>query len=122
MGHAFGPARRIRKRPEFQRVYEQGRKWHGRYLMLFVLANGRDTSRLGIAATRKIGGAVQRNLAKRRIREMFRTTDVPAGFDVVVVPKREFFEADWSALCGDFSTALGRQFRAGVGRPHGRHD
>lgn len=102
-------------------MYELGRKHHGRYLMLFVLGNARETSRLGVAATRKIGGAIRRNLAKRRIREMFRTTAVPAGFDIVVVPKREFFDATWTALQADFSSALGRQFgRSGAVRPHGR--
>ncbi len=89
--------------------------------LLFVRGNESETSRLGVAATRKIGGAVRRNLAKRRIREMFRTTAVPAGFDIVVVPKREFFDATWTALQADFSSALGRQFgRSGAVRPHGR--
>src|SRR5438105_13702834 len=59
---------------------------------LFVLANQLDVGRLGIAATRKLGGAVERNRAKRLIREVFRRNKIAPGFDVVVVPKREILD------------------------------
>ena len=58
---------RLSRRSEFQRVYDQGHKAHGRFMTLFVLPTGSDRSRLGVAATRKIGGAVSRNRAKRRV-------------------------------------------------------
>jgi len=108
MSEAFGRPQRVRKRREFLQAYDQGRKVHGRYLMVFVVPNGRPTSRLGVSATRKIGGAVRRNLAKRRLREVFRRADLPQGVDVVVVPKREFFDAEWDALRNDFLTAFRR--------------
>ena len=58
-----------------------------------VLASQReDTSgpRLGITASRRVGGAVQRNLVKRRIREWFRETKrtLPADLDVVVIARK----------------------------------
>ena len=57
----FRPAEHIRRRPEFQQVYERGVRIHSRYSTVFILPNERGVGRLGIAATRKIGGAVQRN-------------------------------------------------------------
>jgi ribonuclease P protein component len=67
--------------------------------------------RLGIAATKRLGGAVQRNRAKRLIREIFRHNDVAAGFDVVVVPNRQFFEASLTILEADYRAALERRLR-----------
>jgi ribonuclease P protein component len=63
---------RIRKRSEYQRVYDQGRKIFSKSFTLFYLENTLGRPRLGITATRRAGGAVQRNRAKRVLREWFR--------------------------------------------------
>jgi len=96
---------------EFQEIYKRGAKVHGRYCTYFVRANQLIAGRLGIAATKKLGGAVQRNRAKRLIREIFRHNDIAPGFDVVVVPKREFFEASLTILEADYRTALERRLK-----------
>ena len=57
-GQALPAAERIRRRPEFERVYNAGAKAHGRFMTVFVLPNGGTAPRLGVAATRKIGPAV----------------------------------------------------------------
>jgi ribonuclease P protein component len=105
----FGPDRRLHSRREFTEAFEHGRKIHGRFVSVFVRENGRSTSRLGLTVTRKFGDAVRRNLAKRRLREVFRTSPIPPGLDVVVVPKREFFDASFAALESDLRTALDRR-------------
>ena len=107
----FRPQERIRRRVEFQKVYEHGVRVHGRYATVFVLPNQRAVGRLGIAATRKLGGAVQRNLAKRLIREVFRRNNIAPGFDVVVVPKRELLDATLTALEADYRKSLERRNR-----------
>jgi ribonuclease P protein component len=55
----FRPLERIRRRVEYQAVYDRGVKVHSRYLTLFTLRNSLSVGRLGIAATRKLGGAVR---------------------------------------------------------------
>jgi ribonuclease P protein component len=107
----FQRSSRIRRRQEFQQVYNHGSRMHGRFSTLFVLPNSRDASRLGIAATKKLGGAVRRNRAKRLIREIFRRNNVAKGFDIVVVPRRELFEASLTALEADYLSTLERQLR-----------
>jgi ribonuclease P protein component len=67
--------------------------------------------RLGVAATKKLGGSVQRNRAKRLIREIFRHNDIAPGFDIVVVPKREFLGASLTVLEADYRTTLQRRLR-----------
>jgi ribonuclease P protein component len=67
--------------------------------------------RLGIIASRRLGGAVVRNRAKRRLRELFRRRpdDLVASstsLDIVAIPKREADGAAFDALCADFQAAL----------------
>jgi ribonuclease P protein component len=111
----FQPQEHIRQRVEFQRVYDHGSKTHGRYATVFILSTNREWARLGIAASRKMGGAVARNRAKRLIREAFRLNKPAAGFDIVVVPKRELLEAGLSALETEYRNILAKHLR----RPRG---
>ena len=116
----FGRHERIRRRAEFQHVYTRGSRIQGRYATIFILANGSETGRLGIAATRKLGGAVRRNRAKRLIREVFRRNKIAPGFDVVVVPRRELLDASLTLLETEYRTLVGRRLQqAASGRSGG---
>ena len=107
----FRPHERIRRRPEFKLIYERGAKVHSRYSTVFILANDGGVGRLGIAATRKLGGAVQRNRAKRLIREVFRRNKIAPGFDVVIIPKRELLDASLTDLEADYRALIERRLR-----------
>src|SRR6266852_4374631 len=96
---SFRPHERIRRRAECKWVYERGTRIHGRYSTVFMLPTDRGVGRLGIAATKKLGGAVQRNRVKRLIREVFRRNKIADGFDVVVIPKREWLDARRLVRC-----------------------
>jgi ribonuclease P protein component len=97
---------------EFLQLYDRGWKAHGRLMTLFVLPGCSPSSRLGVAASRKVGGAVSRNRAKRRIRELFRRSVLPAGIDLVVVVRRELAEAPWPAVRAEFEALVARYGRA----------
>ncbi|HWP42078.1 MAG TPA: ribonuclease P protein component [Blastocatellia bacterium] len=104
----FTKADRILKRDEFQQVYQKGRKIHGRYFTAFVLPTGEPRSRIGITATRKIGKSVERNRARRLLREVFRKNKwlVPPGVDIVINVKGPLVEAGFSELEDDFISFL----------------
>ncbi len=100
----FDRTRRVRRRVEFQRVFERGVRVHGRYVTLLMAPAPSASSRLGIVASKKLGGSVARNRAKRLIREVFRQHPPQAGrpVDVVVIPRRELFDAVFPSLVEDF--------------------
>lgn len=110
-GQSLPAAERIRRRPEFERVYNTGAKAHGRFMTVFVLPNGGATPRLGVAATRKIGSSVDRNRAKRLAREVFRRHKMAVALDIVVIPRREMLDAPFATLEADYHAALQRSAR-----------
>jgi len=119
-GQALPAAERIRRRPEFERIYHAGAKAHGRFMTVFVLSNGGVAPRLGVAATRKIGSSVDRNRAKRLAREVFRRHKMAAGLDIVVVPRREMLDAPFVSLEADYLAALRRNGRDSSSSSAGR--
>jgi ribonuclease P protein component len=112
--HAFPATLRIRRRPEFLQVYEHGVRIRARLMTVMALRNSLGYSRLGIAATRKLGGSVVRNRAKRLVRALFSNADVPKGLDIVVIPRPDMLDADFRTLESEFRYALRR-----AGRPPG---
>jgi ribonuclease P protein component len=102
---------RIRRRPEFLHVYEHGKRVRGRYATVFGLSNQLPYGRLGIAATKKIGGAVVRNRAKRVVREVFRRNKLAAGFDIVVVPTSEFLRTSQAVFEAEYQHNVARILR-----------
>ncbi len=112
MTQALSSQERIRRRSDFQQVYEHGLRTPARFMTLFVLPNNLPVTRLGVAATRRLGDAVHRNRAKRLVREVFRRNKTLPGFDVVVVPRRELLDAEFSSLEADYRSALRRRVRS----------
>ena len=110
-GQALPAAERIRRRPDFERVYKAGAKAHGRFMTVFVLPNGCVAPRIGVAATRKVGSSVDRNRAKRLVREVFRRHKTAAGLDIVVVPRREMLDVPFVSLEADYLATLRRTGR-----------
>ncbi len=71
---ALSSPERLRRRAEFLRCYQRGRRRHGAFVILYAAAQEPrlEHARLGITVSRKVGGAVVRNRLKRRIREIYR--------------------------------------------------
>lgn len=80
-------------------VLREGRVAHGGAMVLRALPRGDDGPvRLAVVASRKLGGAVDRNRARRRLREALRHTALPAGVDLVVVAKSPALTAPFDEL------------------------
>lgn len=115
MSQSFSRHVRLRSRAEFVAVQERGRRVASRHMTLLALPNAQGVDRLGVIASRRLGGAVLRNRAKRRVREMFRVGEpdraVTPSFDIVVIPRREVTTIVFSELQSEFNAAL-RKLRA----------
>ena len=85
---------RIAKRSDFLKVYEQGKRFEGRFMTVFILPSKRSLHRVGVTATKKaVGKAHDRNRAKRLLRESFRLTrpeieSIDTKYDWVINARR----------------------------------
>ena len=67
----------LRGSKDFQKVYRQGKRYDGVLMTAFVLPNNLSHNRFGITASRKaVGNAVQRNRARRLLKETFRLREI----------------------------------------------
>jgi ribonuclease P protein component len=108
---SFGRERRLRKRGQFLATYEAGQRAHGRLAVVFgARRDDRESWRLGLTATRKLGGAVVRNRLRRQGREIFRRWGerLPAGWDFVLNFKHGAAQASQADLKADLLRCLRR--------------
>jgi ribonuclease P protein component len=89
MAARFRSGQRLRTRAEFDRVFRRGFRLDGRLFLVLAAPNGRVEDRLGLAVSRRVGGAVERNRARRLLRESFRRLGPGdrGGLDLVVVAR-----------------------------------
>jgi len=103
----FPRALRVRRRSEYLEIQNRGRKLAGPNLLLFARSG---TGRFGVTVSRKVGGAVVRNLVKRWLRECYRRRReaLPRTFDLVIVAKPAAATAGQAALCGELASLARR--------------
>jgi ribonuclease P protein component len=111
-------AHRLRESRAFQAVYSRGRSWGDRLLALHVLPAPDDEIRVGVSVSKKIGGAVERNRVRRRLREVVRRRlgGLKRGCRLVLVARSEARHARFDELEAAVERLLSRADLIGVGR------
>ena len=91
----------------FRRMYSKGRSVVTPFLVAYCRPNGRKHNRLGVTVSTKLGGAVVRNRARRRLREVYRLAqpEMKQGYDVVLVARARTVDGPYDRLTAAFQRA-----------------
>jgi ribonuclease P protein component len=105
----FPKSARLLRHADFERVYKQGKRHFAGHITVFYLRRTPPNGpRIGFTVSRALGGAVDRNRMKRRLREAVRKhypgNDLPV--DVVINPKKSLLKADFSELLSQIERAF----------------
>ena len=117
-GQRFRPSDRIRHTAEFEKLYASGIKVPGRSFTMIAALNGLGHSRLGFALGRKVGGSVERNRVRRRLREIFRKRRgaLQGSFDIVILGRPALASQTFITLEREFLERCGQLGRLIKGR------
>jgi ribonuclease P protein component len=117
-GATFPRSARLLKHSDFDRVYKQGRRHFSSHMTVFYLRQAEGASekgpnreaRVGFTVGRALGGAVERNRIKRRLREAVRQRRVilsgAGAVDVVINPKKSVLTLEFSVVLDEVGRAL----------------
>lgn len=88
-GYPWHKGMRLRRPEDFRHVWNHGQSWVHPLFVVWCVRNDLSSSRIGITASRKVGGAVQRNRARRLLREAARHLypHLEPGWDLVLVAR-----------------------------------
>ena len=112
-GADFPRAARLLKHSDFERVYKQGRRHFSSHITVFYLRQAEapspdQSARVGFTVGRVLGGAVERNRIKRRLREAvrLRRAVLKGAVDVVINPKKSVLTLEFSVVLEEVGRAL----------------
>lgn len=100
----------IKENYEFRRMYNKGRSAVTPFVVVYCRPNRLGHNRLGVTVSTKLGGAVVRNRARRRLREVFRLAQprMRQGYDLVLVARTRAVDGSYEKLTAAFDKAIGK--------------
>lgn len=91
---------RLRNNMEFRKVYDKGKNFWNRNLVLFVKKNNLGYTRVGYTVTKKIGNSVVRNRIRRQMKEIYRLNfnRIEKNYDLIFIPKQNVVDISFEEL------------------------
>jgi ribonuclease P protein component len=105
----FSSSMRLLRHSDFERVYKKGRRHFAAHMTVFYLLREQgDGLRIGFTVGRVLGGAVERNRMKRRLRESVRLgwPGILVPVDVVINPKKSVLKLEFVELENEIGQAF----------------
>ncbi|HEX8600517.1 MAG TPA: ribonuclease P protein component [Chloroflexia bacterium] len=98
----------LKRSGQFERVRREGRTWSSRLMVLNAAINGQDIVRCGFIAGKKVGGAVERNRARRLLREALRARlpRIKPGMDLVLIARAPIIDVKLDAVAKELDDLL----------------
>ena len=92
MNFRFTKAEHLTRKKEFERVFDEGKIFKNNEVVLYVVPNDFQYSRLGLVVSKKVGNAPRRNRAKRLLREAYRLNKhlLKTHVDIIAIPRHPF--------------------------------
>ena len=100
----------LKENYEFRRLYSRGKSAVTPSMVVYCRKNGMGRNRFGFTVSTKLGRAVVRNRARRRLRETFRLSSphLKEGYDIVLVARSRVLTAPFPALLDTFRRLCGK--------------
>ncbi len=100
----------LRKKTDFDAIYNKGKSTGSKYVVIFYLKNGSGITRTCFLASKKVGNSVTRNRARRLMRESFRQlkSRMPEGYDLIFIARTTIQDRVCSEVKRSMEDALRR--------------
>lgn len=95
---------RINRAQDYNDIFKNGKKYIGKHIIVFMKGNNLNNNRFGIVTSKKIGNAVIRNRAKRRIRAVIQqeSNKLNNSYDIVIIGRVNIKNVSFEAIKQDF--------------------
>jgi ribonuclease P protein component len=99
----------LRKNSDFSDIYKKGKSVGDRYIVLFYRKNGLSYNRTGFLASKKVGNSVERNRARRLMKESYRSLaeKISTGYDLIIIARNTIS----GKKCADVEKSLYSAFK-----------
>lgn len=103
-------ARKLQKNADFQLVYKHGTYEINRYCVIYKMPVNKGTTKVGFVTGKKVGCAVERNRARRLLREVYRLhqREIREGYHIVIVARQAINGLSYTDIEGPFMKLMNR--------------
>ena len=100
----------LRRDKDFTRIYKQGKSLGDKYVVVFHKKNQLDYNRVAFLASKKVGKSVQRNKARRWLKESYGILkkEMKLGYDIIIIARNTINDARYQQVFESLRNALKR--------------
>ncbi|HOE56977.1 MAG TPA: ribonuclease P protein component [Bacillota bacterium] len=101
---------KLRKNYEFKKVYNEGKYYVDKYVVMYIIKNNAAFNRIGFSVSKKIGNSVVRNKIRRQMKEIYRgfANNTKSGHDIVFTARAGIGSVNFSVIENSMITILKR--------------